>query len=210
MLYELLNLVRRQGLLALEEHVEEPESSEIFNRYPSVLKNSHAVRFLCDTFRLVITDPDIQAHDMEALIDADVESHHHEEIRPSQALQTVGDTLPGLGIVAAVLGIVLSMQAIDGPIEEIGAKVGAALVGTFLGILLSYGFVQPLATNIAHKVETRGQYYMAMKQVLLAFRRGSSPPVALEFARRSISNDVRPTFTELAEAVRNITSGGKK
>lgn len=210
MLYELMNLTRREGLLALESHVEKPENSEIFKRYPSFMKNHHAVDFLCDTLRLVLTDPEIQAHDIEALMDADMETHHHEEIRPSAALQTVGDALPGLGIVAAVLGVVLTMQAISGPVEVIGEKVGAALVGTFLGILLSYGMFQPLAANIAGKVEAGAQYYAALKQVLLAFRRGSSPAVAVEFARRSISNDVRPSFSELSEAVRSIKSGGKK
>ena len=210
MLYELMNLTRREGLLALESHVEKPENSEIFKRYPSFMNNHHAVDFLCDTMRLVLTDPEIQAHDIEALMDLDMETHHHEEIKPSQALSTVGDALPGLGIVAAVLGVVLTMQAISGPVEMIGEKVGAALVGTFLGILLSYGLAQPLATNIAGKVESAGEYYTALKQVLLAFRRGSSPAVAVEFARRSISNDVRPSFTELTEAVRGIKAGGKK
>ncbi len=209
MLYELMNLTRREGLLALESHVEKPENSEIFKRYPSFMKNHHAVDFLCDTLRLVLTDPEIQAHDIEALMDLDMETHHHEEAKPSQLLQTVGDALPGLGIVAAVLGVVLTMQAISGPVEQIGEKVGAALVGTFLGILLSYGLAQPLAANIGGKVEAAGQYYIALKQVLLAFRRGSSPAVAVEFARRSISNDVRPSFTELSEAVRSIKSGGK-
>lgn len=210
MLYELMNLTRREGLLALESHVEKPENSEIFKRYPSFMKNHHAVSFLCDTLRLVLTDPEIQAHDLEALMDLDMDTHHHEEAKPAAALSTVGDALPGLGIVAAVLGVVLTMQAIGGPVEEIGHKVGAALVGTFLGILLSYGLAQPLAANIAGKVEEEGQYYTALKQVLLAFRRGSSPAVAVEFARRSISNDVRPGFTELSEAVRGIKSGGKK
>lgn len=209
MLYELMNLTRREGLLALESHVEKPEGSEIFKRYPSFMKNHHAIDFLCDTLRLVLTDPEIQAHDIEALMDLDIETHHHEEAKPAQVLQTVGDALPGLGIVAAVLGVVLTMQAISGPVEVIGEKVGAALVGTFLGILLSYGFAQPIASNLAGKVDANGQYYTALKQVLLAFRRGSSPAVAVEFARRSISNDVRPGFTELSEAVRSIKSGGK-
>lgn len=209
MLYELMNLTRREGLLALEGHVEKPENSEIFKRYPSFMKNHHAVSFLCDTLRLVLTDPEIQAHDIEALMDLDMETHHAEELAPSAALQTVGDALPGLGIVAAVLGVVLTMQAISGPVEVIGEKVGAALVGTFLGILLSYGLAQPLAANMANKVHAAGQYYTALKQVLLAFRRGSSPAVAVEFARRSISNEVRPSFTELTEAVRGLKSGGK-
>jgi chemotaxis protein MotA len=208
MLYELLNLTRREGLLALEGHVEKPEDSEIFKRYPSFTKNHHAVAFLCDTLRLILTDPDIQAHDLDALMEQDMETHHAEQLKPSQALAVVGDALPGLGIVAAVLGVVLTMQAISGPVEVIGEKVGAALVGTFLGVLLSYGFVQPLCGNMANKVNSESQYYVALKQVLLAFRKGSAPAVAVEFARRSIGNDVRPGFTELNEAFRAAKSGG--
>jgi chemotaxis protein MotA len=206
MLYELLNLTRREGLLALENHVEQPEESEILKKYPSFSRNHRAVSFLCDTLRLILTDPDIQAHDLEALMDADLETHHDEALKPSRVLQITGDSLPGLGIVAAVLGIVITMGAINGPVEEIGHKVGAALVGTFLGVLLSYGFVQPLANNLATKADAEGRYFIAMKQVLLAFHKGCAPAVSVEFARRSIYTEVRPAFSQLDEAFRAAKS----
>jgi chemotaxis protein MotA len=207
MLYELLNLTRREGLLALEGHVEKPEESEILKKYPSFLRNHHAVAFMCDTLRLILTDPDIQAHDLDALMDTDLETHHHEVLKPAQVLQTVGDSLPGLGIVAAVLGIIITMGAIDGPPAEIGEKVGAALVGTFLGILLCYGFLGPLSQNLAAKADVEGRYYLALKQVLLAFHKGCAPAVSVEFARRTIYSDVRPSFSQLDEAFRAAKSG---
>jgi chemotaxis protein MotA len=151
MLYELLTVARRDGIMALEGHIEHPESSAIIGKYPSFANNHHAVSFLSDTMRLIISGSGVQAHDLEALMDGDLETHHEESTKPSKVLMVTGDSLPGLGIVAAVLGIVITMGAIDGPAEEIGEKVGAALVGTFLGVLLSYGFVQPLANNLAGK-----------------------------------------------------------
>jgi chemotaxis protein MotA len=207
MLYELLNLTRREGLLALESHVEKPDESEILKKYPSFVKNHHAVAFMCDTLRLILTDPDIQAHDLDALMDIDLDTHHQETSKPAQVLQTTGDALPGLGIVAAVLGIIITMGAIDGPPSEIGEKVGAALVGTFLGILLCYGFVGPLCQNMATKTDAEGRYYLALKQVLLAFHKGCAPAVSVEFARRSIYSDVRPSFSQLDEAFRAAKSG---
>ncbi|MEW5875069.1 MAG: flagellar motor stator protein MotA [Candidatus Zixiibacteriota bacterium] len=202
MLYELLTVARRDGIVALESHVEKPEESNIISKYPSFAKNHHAVEFLADTMRLIISGSGVQAHDLEALMDVDLETHHEETTKPSKVLQVVGDSLPGLGIVAAVLGIVITMGAIDGPPEVIGHKVGAALVGTFLGVLLSYGFVQPLANNLGAKADEHGRYYLALKQVLLAFHKGSVAAIAVEFARRSIYSDVRPTFTELEQACR--------
>ncbi len=202
MLYELLTVARRDGIMALEGHIERPEGSAIIGKYPSFAKNHHAVSFLADTMRLIISGSGVQAHDLDALMDVDLETHHEEATKPSKVLQTTGDSLPGLGIVAAVLGIVITMGAIDGPAEEIGHKVGAALVGTFLGVLLSYGFVQPLAANLASKAEENGRYFVALKQVLLAFHKGCVAAIAVEFARRSIYSDVRPGFTELEEACR--------
>ncbi|MFN8179820.1 MAG: flagellar motor stator protein MotA [bacterium] len=200
MLYELLSIARREGALALESHVEEPEKSEILRRYPSFLKNHHAVHFFTDTLRLFVSGALTDPHDLENLMDVDLETHHIESSKPHRALQTMGDALPGLGIVAAVLGIVLTMQAIGGPPNEIGEKVGAALVGTFLGVLLSYGFAQPLALNLASQAENSARYSGAIKQVLLGFARGSVPAVAVEFARRSLPSDVRPGYAELEQA----------
>jgi chemotaxis protein MotA len=202
MLYELLNIARRDGLVALESHVEKPESSSVISKYPSFAKNHHALHFMADTLRMMISDAGVEAHDLDALLDADLATHHHEAGAPSKILSTVGDAMPGLGIVAAVLGIVITMGHIDGPPEEIGHHVGAALVGTFLGVLLAYGFMQPLSANLAAKVEAEGAYFLAIKQVLLAFHKGSVPAIAVEFARRSIPSEARPGFGELEQACR--------
>ncbi|GAB4328284.1 MAG: flagellar motor stator protein MotA [Candidatus Zixiibacteriota bacterium] len=202
MLYELLNLARRDGVIALEEHIEHPEKSPIIQKYPSFAKNKRAVTFMADTMRLTMSGSGILSHDLDALMDVDLETQHEEETKPSGILSVMGDSLPGLGIVAAVLGIVITMGAIDGPASEIGHKVGAALVGTFLGVLLSYGFVQPLARNLEHKAFEEQRYLVALKQVLLAHHKGAVASIAVEFARRSIYTDVRPGFTELEEACR--------
>ncbi len=202
MLYELLTLARKDGLVALESHVEAPKKSVIIKKYPSFLSNHHAVIFMADTMRLIISGAGIESYDLEALMDIDLETHHEETSRPSRVLGVTADSLPGLGIVAAVLGIVITMGAIDGPASEIGEKVAAALVGTFLGVLLSYGFVQPLSNNLAGKNAEFGRYFLALKQVLLAFHKGCLPAIAVEFARRSIFSDVRPEFTELEKACR--------
>ncbi len=202
MLYELLNLARRDGIVALEEHVEHPEKSMIIQKYPSFAKNQRAVEFMSDTMRLTMSGSGIMPHDLEALMDVDLDTQHEEEAKPSSILSVMGDALPGLGIVAAVLGIVITMGAIDGPAEEIGHKVGAALVGTFLGVLLSYGFVQPLARNLENKAVEQERYLVALKQVLLAHHKGAVASIAVEFARRSIFTDVRPGFTELENECR--------
>lgn len=203
MMYELLNVARKDGIMALESHIEHPEDSAVINKYPSFAKNAHAVSFLADTMRLIISGAGIEAHDLDELMDIDLEAHHADAIRPSVLLQTVADGLPGLGIVAAVLGIVITMGAIDGPVEEIGNHVAAALIGTFLGILLAYGFVAPMSANLAIKVEEGQKYFLALKQVILAFHKGSVPAIAVEFARRSLPNEVRPGFTELEAACRD-------
>jgi chemotaxis protein MotA len=202
MLYRLLNVARRDGLPAIENHVEKPAESSILGKYPGFLKNHHAVHFLSDTLRLIISGAAIQPHDLEALLDLDIETHHQEKTGPARVLQVLGDSLPGLGIVAAVLGIVVTMGAIDGPPEELGHKIGAALVGTFLGVLLAYGFMQPLANNLQARQDEEGRYIQAIKWVLLAYYRGSVPLTAVEFARRSLSSGCRPSFTDLEAACR--------
>lgn len=207
MLYELLSLARREGALALEPHIEDPEKSPVMSKYPSFLRDHHAVLFFIDTVRLYVSGAVADPHDLESLMDVDLETHHYESSRPPKVLATVGDSLPGLGIVAAVLGIVITMQAIGGPPEEIGHAVGAALVGTFLGVLLSYGFVQPLAANVAAQGEEEARYAAAIKQVLMGFARGSVPAIAVEFARRSLPTDVRPGFTELETACKAGKAG---
>jgi chemotaxis protein MotA len=207
MSFQLLSVARRDGVMALESHIENPEESSIISQYPSFTRNHHAVHFLTDTMRLMISGSDIAPHDLDAMLDIDMEVQHHEHGKPSRMLQVVGDALPGLGIVAAVLGIVITMGHIDGPPEEIGHHVGAALVGTFLGVLLSYGFVQPLSANLANKADEDQVYFQALKQILLAFHKGSLATTAVEFARRSLPSTVRPEFAELEDACRAARAG---
>lgn len=199
MMFEIFNVARKDGLIGLESHIEHPEESEIFKRYPKFLKNHHAVAFFTDTMRVIISGA-VQPHDLEDMMDGDIETLHEEEERPANALNSVADALPGLGIVAAVLGIVITMGAIDGPPEEIGHKVGAALVGTFLGILASYGFIGPLSISLKHRLNDTKQYLTCMKHALLAFHKGVAGVIAVEFARRSLYAEVRPGFTELEDA----------
>lgn len=199
MMYEVFNVARKDGLVGLENHIEHPHDSEIFKRYPKFLKNHHAVDFFADTMRVIISGS-VQPHDLEELMEKDMDALHEEELKPSQALASVSDSLPGLGIVAAVLGVVITMGAIGGPAEEIGHSVAAALVGTFLGILMSYGFVGPLAASLVHRTGDMHQYLGCMKQALLSFHKGVAGVIAVEFARRSLITEVRPGFTELEKA----------
>jgi chemotaxis protein MotA len=205
MLYKFFQVARKDGLIGLESHVEHPEKSNIFSKYPSFMQNHRAVDFLCDTVKIIVTGG-IPPHDLELLMEGDIETHHEESAKPVGILSKVGDSLPGLGIVAAVLGIIVTMQAIDGPPEEIGHKVAAALVGTFLGVLLSYGLVQPLATNIDHLSQSDIRYFQCIKAALVAFSKNMPALVAAEFARRTIYDDFRPSFKEMEDACRS----GKK
>ncbi len=195
MLYQLFKLTQQSGVMALESHVEDATKSPIMARYPKFMANHHAVHFLTDSIKVIILGG-IAPHDLEALMDEDLDVHHHEALKPSHTLQKTGDALPGLGIVAAVLGIVITMQAIDGPVEEIGHHVAAALVGTFLGILLCYGFVGPMATNMEHSVNEDAHYLVCIKTGLLAVYKGFPPAIAVEFARRVLPSEVRPSFDE--------------
>jgi chemotaxis protein MotA len=201
LMFEIFQMSRKDGLIALEGHIEKPEESAIFMNYPQFLSRHHLLAFMCDTFRLVILGG-VPAHDMESLMETDIETHHHEGTKPGMILQKIGDSMPGLGIVAAVLGIIITMQAIGGPAEEIGKKVAAALVGTFLGIFISYGFIQPLATNIDMSNDEDSKVYETIKAALIAFAKGFNPIVCAEFARRAIPADYRPTFQEMEDYVK--------
>jgi chemotaxis protein MotA len=202
LIYDIGQTVKKDGQLALEEHMENPHSSSIFSKYPTFLKNHHAVDFLADTGRVIVMGG-VPPYEIEALMDADIETHHEESARSVSVLTKVGDAMPGLGIVAAVLGIVITMQVIDGPPQEIGHKVAAALVGTFLGILAAYGFLQPLATNIDTMNQNEARYLQCLKAGLLALARAMPPVIAVEFARRTIFSDVRPSFKDMETAVRS-------
>ena len=201
LMFEVFQISRKEGLIALESHIERPTESAIFTQYPSLLKEQHLLYFMCDTFRLVILGG-VPPHDMESLMDTDIETHHHEGTKPGMILQKIGDSMPGLGIVAAVLGIIITMQAINGPPEEIGHKVAAALVGTFLGIFISYGFVQPLATNLDIANDDESKVFEAIKAAMIAFAKGFNPIVCVEFARRAIPGDYRPQFQDMENYVK--------
>jgi chemotaxis protein MotA len=203
LLYELSMIIRKEGLIALESHIERPVESAIFSKYMSFLNEHHLLLFITDTLRLVVMGG-VAPHEIEMIMDADIDLHHEEGLKPSAILQKIGDSLPGLGIVAAVLGIVITMQAINGPPEEIGHKVAAALVGTFLGIFLSYGFIQPLATNIELSTQDESGVFNVAKSGIICAAKGLNPIVAVEFARRAITNDYRPTFQEMEEYVKGV------
>ena len=206
MLYQLFRVVQQTGVMALETHFDDPSKSAIISKYPSFLARHHSVAFLSDSVKVIIVGG-MSAHDLDALMEEDLQVHHDEASRPSTTLNRVGDALPGLGIVAAVLGVVLTMQAIDGPPSEIGHKVGSALVGTFLGILLSYGFAQPLAASMEARVGDDSYYEKCIRAGLLASYKGFAPAIAVEFARRVLPADVRPTFEE-TEALCKAARGG--
>lgn len=201
LMYEIFQVTRKDGLIALESHIEHPDKSKIFTKYPNITKHHHIISFMTDTFRLIVLGG-IAPHDIESLMDLDIETHHQEGMQPGMILQKIGDSMPGLGIVAAVLGIVITMQAINGPPEEIGHKVAVALVGTFLGIFMSYGFIQPLATNLDLAAEEESKVYEAIKSGVISLAKGFNPIVSVEFARRSIPNDYRPTFQEMETFVK--------
>lgn len=201
MLYDLLARARKEGAISIENDVENPEKSAVFSRYPAFVRDKHARDFVCDTLRMAITGG-VSAHDVDQMMELDMEVHHESANQPIQALTTVADALPGLGIVAAVLGVVVTMGALGGPPEEIGKKVASALVGTFLGILLCYGVVGPLASNLAKGTEDEHRYYHVLRVVMLAFIKGTSPIMAVELGRRTIPEQCRPTFAEVEKACR--------
>jgi chemotaxis protein MotA len=199
MMYEFLNKVRREGLLAVEGDIESPKESKIFEQYPRFLKD-HPVRdFVCDTLRMAITGG-IEPFDMDQMMELDMEVLHHDATEPVAALTTVADALPGLGIVAAVLGVVITMGALGGAAEQIGHKVAAALVGTFLGILLCYGLVGPLSSNMSKAAEEERAYLHVLRVLLLSFIKGNPPILSVEIARRAIPSHVRPSFAEMEAA----------
>ncbi len=199
MCYELLNKARKDGLLAIESDIEEPDKSTVFTKYPKFLKDHHSRDFVCDTLRMAVTGG-IDPFDLDQMMDLDMEVSHRGLNAPIAALSTVADALPGLGIVAAVLGVVVTMGSLGGPPEEIGHKVAAALVGTFLGILLCYGLVGPLAANMTKMAEEEHAYVYVIRVVLISFIKGAAPIQALEFGRRAIPVNVRPDFNDMEKS----------
>ncbi|MEY4760687.1 MAG: flagellar motor stator protein MotA [Pseudomonadota bacterium] len=202
LIYDILVMARKDGVLAIEKHIENPEQSDIFKRYPFVLADHHMMEFITDCLRL-ISGGNLDPHELESLLEYELETHHHEAAEPAHAVQKVSDALPGFGIVAAVLGIVTTMATIEGAsTAEIGHHVGAALVGTFLGILVAYGIVGPIAAAMEAKAHEEGKAFEVVKMALVASVRGYPPPVAVEFARKLLFSAVRPSFQELEAELR--------
>lgn len=200
-LYDVFQKIRKEGLIAIEADIEDPKASAIFSKYKLITKDHHVMDFICDYLRLMVVG-DMSAHELEALMDAELETHHEEIAAPISALQKVSDGLPGFGIVAAVMGIVITMGSLGGPPEVLGHHVGAALVGTFLGILFAYGFVAPMAGQMEHKAREEGKFYQCIKVSLLACVSGAPPQIAIEFGRKVLYSTERPSFTELEKRVR--------
>jgi chemotaxis protein MotA len=196
--------IRQQGLVSIESDVDEPAQSPLFSAYPQIMKNHAAINLIADTLRTVMTTT-IAPHELESLIDQELESHHEESMAPAHSIATMADGLPGLGIVAAVLGVILTMAKIKEPPEVLGASIGAALAGTFLGVLLCYGYVGPLSKNMEFVANEDMQYLNVIKVALLSFiGGGAAPKVAVEFGRRVIPAEAKPSFLEMEEALRAV------
>ena len=206
MMYDLFGKIRHDGPAAVESDVEAPSESKFFSNYPNFLKDHETRDFVCDTMRMAIMGG-VEPFDVDQMIEADMDVHEHEASLPIAALSAMADSLPGLGIVAAVLGVVMTMSALGGPPEEIGKKVAAALVGTFLGILLCYGFVGPLAANLTKLAHEQREYWYVLRVTMIAFMKGTSPLLATEMGRRAIPGHVRPSFQEFeANCKRSVSA----
>ena len=201
-LFELFSRARKEGLMALETDSDAPDKSPVFSKYPKFLKDHHALDFVCDTIRMAASGG-VEPFDVDQMMELDMEVHHHGALLPTAALSTMADSLPGLGIVAAVLGVVITMGALGGPPEEIGHKVADALVGTFLGILLCYGLIGPIASSMTKAVDDENAYYHVVRTVIVSFMKGAPPSVAVEYGRRAIPSHVRPSFQDTEKAVKN-------
>lgn len=206
-MYEFFRLARREGLLALESHINDPHHSTILQKYPSIVRNHHVSEFICGSIAPVM-DGSVTPQQLPALLDAELHALEEEHHGPLNVLSKTADALPGFGIVAAVLGIVITMGSIDGPVHEIGHKVGAALVGTFLGILLSYGFFAPLATKMEFLGQAELSYFRAIATMVRGFADNQPPKVVLEMARRGVSREVRPSQAELETLLKAIDAAG--
>ncbi len=203
MLYTVFKLARTKGWLAIEQHIEAPEESELFSRFPGFQHNHHAIVFLCDYLRIISLGNE-NPHEMEALLDEEIETIETHEAHPGHAVQTMADGIPALGIVAAVLGVIKTMSSINEPPEVLGKMIGGALVGTFLGVWFSYGMVAPIAAAMTEKSHTEVMYYKCIKVGLIAFLNGAAPQVAVEFARKFLPHDVQPNFQELEEHLNEL------
>jgi chemotaxis protein MotA len=200
LLFQLTKLMKTKGVVALEPHIEKPEESSIFQKYPRIVKDHFACDFICDTFRMMTMNLD-DPHQVEDAMEKQLEKHHHEVLRPAHAMQNMADALPALGIVAAVLGIIKTMGAINEPPEKLGLLIGSALVGTFLGVFLAYGMVGPFAQRFSAVEEENGEFYKIIKAVLVAHLHGNAAQVSVEIGRGSVPSVYQPSFAQLEEAL---------
>lgn len=205
LLFVIFKTARTKGWLVLEQHIENPQESDIFKKFPSFYNNHHAVTFLCDYLRLISLGAE-KPYEIEALMDQEIDTEREERDHTSHAIQSMADGLPALGIVAAVLGVIHTMGSITEPPSVLGHLIGGALVGTFLGVLLSYGFVGPIGNAVKSRNDTEMKYYLCIKTCLLAFLQGAAPQVAIEFGRKILIHDTKPTFLEVEEATQNVTT----
>jgi chemotaxis protein MotA len=200
-LYEIFQKARKDGLVGLETHIEDPDKSDIFKKYPMFQHNHHAVSFLADTLKVLLTGA-VEDHHLSEILELDLDKAHEEAMAVPSAITNIGDAMPGFGIVAAVLGVVITMGSIGGAASEIGEKVAGALVGTFTGILLAYGVISPIAKAIEARIKVEHDYMCCIRTALLSFARGDAPMTCVEFARRNIEPNERPTFSELEALTR--------
>lgn len=205
MQFSMYKLIQSKGILSLEQHIENPHESTLFARFPNFAANHHAVEFVCDYMRMVTLGAN-NVHEIEALMDEELETHHQEQERIVGAVQALADGTPALGIVAAVLGIIHTMGAISEPPEVLGHMIGGALVGTFFGVFVAYGFFAPFAQSLKNIYESESKYYLSLKAGLLAHISGQVPVMAVEFARKALFAEVRPSFAEVDEATANLTA----
>ena len=206
LLFQLTKLMKTKGVVALEAHIEKPDESAIFQKYPKILKDHHVTHFICDTLRMMTMNLD-DPHQVEDAMEKQLEKHHHEALHPAHALQNMADSLPALGIVAAVLGIVKTMSHINEPPEVLGLMIGKALVGTFLGVLLAYCIVGPLSSRLGAIVDCDAQFYKIIRDVLVAHLHGNAAQVSVEIGRGSVPSSLQPSFAQLEEALATAAEG---
>jgi chemotaxis protein MotA len=201
MLFEILGKVRKEGLMSIEGDIENPDASPIFSKYPNLVHDHHVMEFTCDYLRMMVGG-NLNTVEIESLMDVELETHHHEAAEPGHVVASVGGAVPAFGIVVAVMGVVNVMGSVGSPPAVLGKMIGGALVGTFLGILISYGFVEPVAKLLEQKAAEGGTIYKTIKMVLLASMSGYAPQVAIEFGRKTLGAHERPTFAELEEEMK--------
>ena len=209
LLYMVFDKIRRSGMLAIEDDVENPEQSSIFQMFPKIQQDHHVMDFISDYLRIMVLG-NMNPHEIENLMDIELETHHHESMLPSEAVTTMSDGLPAFGIVAAVMGVVVTMGYISEPPEILGTKVAAALVGTFLGVLLAYGFVGPVGNALKHLADEEAAYFVCIKTCFIATLQGYGPDFALEYGRKTLPSVVRPSFSELEESLRERKAAAKQ